>query len=121
MFMLYVTLVKFNKRPVLRINTCLSIDLILSQFSKCPVLGKKRDDHVRCMYIPLCMVFDSASAISVLDFLCPSSGDELISIWSSCLIFGFTSSSNELEAIGELDALLFGVVVSLSSKKEKNN
>lgn len=57
------------------------------------------------------MVFDSASATSVLDFLwLLSSGDDVVSILS-CLILGLMSSpSSKLEDVnGDDEARLFGV------------
>lgn len=67
----------------------------------------------KLLYLPLCVVFDSASATSVLDFFdCPlSSGDELVSILSCFTISGFTSSpSSRLDDVrGDAEALLLGV------------
>lgn len=64
------------------------------------------------MNLPLCVVFDSASATSVLDFLdwLFSSGDELVSILS-CLMSGLMSSpSSKLEDVsGDDDARRLGV------------
>lgn len=39
----------------------------------------------------------------------------------SCLILGLISSSGELDGIGDVDALLLGVEVSLSASVNKNN
>lgn len=59
------------------------------------------------------MVFDSASATSVLDFFW-SSGDPDVSI-RSCLILGLISSSGELEGNGDVEARRLGVEVSVSA------
>lgn len=69
--------------------------------------------RIRKRDLPLCIVLDSASATSVLDFFW-SSGDPEVSM-CSCLILGLMSSSGELEGIGDVDALLLGVDVSLSA------
>lgn len=52
-------------------------------------------------------MLDSASATSVLDFFW-SSGDPVVSM-CSCFILGLMSSSGELDGIGDVDALRFGV------------
>lgn len=74
--------------------------------------GSNHNDHLANYRSPLCVVFDSASATSVLDFLhwLISSGDELVSILS-CFMFAFMSSpSSKLEEVkGEDEARLFGV------------
>lgn len=66
---------------------------------------------IKC-YLPLCVVFDSASATPVRDFFdwLFSSGDEVVSI-RSCLITGLMSSpSSRLDDVnGDDDALLLGV------------
>lgn len=60
-------------------------------------------------------MLDSASA--TLDFFW-SSGEPEVSM-CSCLILGLMSSSGELEGIGDVDALLLGVEVSLSASVEE--
>lgn len=69
----------------------------------------------KCENLPLCIVLDSASA--TLDFLW-SSGEPEMSM-CSCLILGLISSSGELEGIGDVDALLLGVEISLSAPVKK--
>lgn len=63
--------------------------------------------------LPLCMVLDSASATSVLDFFV-SSGELEVSM-CSCLIFGLISSSGELDGMGDVDARLLGVETPASA------
>lgn len=58
--------------------------------------------------LPLCVVFDSASANSVLDRLQLFSSEEVVLSIFSCLIKGFMSSSG-LELVNGEEALLFGV------------
>lgn len=72
-------------------------------------------DYIKYENLPLCIVLDSASA--TLDFFW-SSGEPEVSM-CSCLILGLMSSSGELDGIGDVDALLLGVEVSLlASVKE---
>lgn len=76
-------------------------------------------DLVECRDLPLCIVLDSASATSALDFFI-SSGELEVSI-CSCLIFGLISSSGELDGMGDVDARLLGVETPASASGTKSH